>query len=375
MESNWKKCIDSQSPPESLNKKSIVFAIKKLSPGGGAEKQILLHYKSLQEMGYDVAIVSKVVDWDFVRSHISDARVITPKEFFLNHRAAILITYLMWDHCFGFLLSFFSIKWIPFERIHPKYYLRFPLDQPALRTLKYWFINFILKKKSYKIFVQTESAKKSRSELGVYPGKICVIPNSYPLPPAESIVANRQTWHVAAIGRLVDFKDFKLAFEVIKYANELSSRPVILDLVGDGPLAQELKEYSRKLGLDDRIQFHGFAKNPWKIAQGADLFVITSHIEGMPNTLGEAMAHGLPCVACNFPGGASELLGESIEIHRGQVVDSRDPRVIASKVVEILSNNNLRDELGQANKSRIASRFSREATMQRFHDALQSNSI
>ncbi|EPR31002.1 glycosyl transferase group 1 [Alkalidesulfovibrio alkalitolerans DSM 16529] len=75
-----------------------------------------------------------------------------------------------------------------------------------------------------------------------------------------------------------------------------------LDVVGEGSSEHALRELGRSLGIDDRLTFHGFQSNVRAFLERADVFVLPSRSEGLPNTLLEAMAFGLLPVARDVGG-------------------------------------------------------------------------
>lgn len=78
-----------------------------------------------------------------------------------------------------------------------------------------------------------------------------------------------------------------------------------LDIVGTGHEEEALKALATELGLADRVHFHGFSTDVGAALAEADLFALPSLSEGLPNTLLEALAQGLPAVARNV-GGVAE---------------------------------------------------------------------
>jgi glycosyltransferase involved in cell wall biosynthesis len=81
-------------------------------------------------------------------------------------------------------------------------------------------------------------------------------------------------------------------------------------IVGTGRIEAELKNLATSLGLDDRVIWHGFQKDVRSFLRKADVFLLPSYKEGLPNTLLEAMAEGLVCLARKV-GGIKELWPES----------------------------------------------------------------
>jgi len=77
-------------------------------------------------------------------------------------------------------------------------------------------------------------------------------------------------------------------------------------IVGTGRIEAELKNLATSLDLDDRVVWHGFQKDVRSFLRKADVFLLPSYREGLPNTLLEAMAEGLVCVARDV-GGVAEV--------------------------------------------------------------------
>lgn len=84
-----------------------------------------------------------------------------------------------------------------------------------------------------------------------------------------------------------------------------------LDIVGDGPLHQNLKDLIIQLDLNDHIKLHGFIPNPFNLLANADVMVLPSLSEGMSRAVLEALFLGIPCVLRNVDGN-KELISERI---------------------------------------------------------------
>ncbi|HEX3384548.1 MAG TPA: glycosyltransferase family 4 protein [Mucilaginibacter sp.] len=81
------------------------------------------------------------------------------------------------------------------------------------------------------------------------------------------------------------------------------------DIYGSGSLASDINEKVNKLGLSKVFRLRGWANEDTKLKalEEADIFVLPSHREGMPNALIEAMASGLPCISSEV-GGVPDLI-------------------------------------------------------------------
>ncbi|RLT20789.1 MAG: glycosyltransferase, partial [Planctomycetota bacterium] len=111
---------------------------------------------------------------------------------------------------------------------------------------------------------------------------------------------------LVAAGRLAPWKGFP---DLIRAVKELSGRKQArLLILGDGPLRPELEALIIELGLSDVVSLLGYVENPLKYFKRADVFVLSSHVEGLPNVLIEAMMCGCTPVSTDCPTGPREVL-------------------------------------------------------------------
>ena len=114
---------------------------------------------------------------------------------------------------------------------------------------------------------------------------------------------------IITCGRLEAQKNHKLLIDA--FAEVVKEHPYArLKIYGEGSLRDVLQEQIDKLGLHDKAFLMGATNDVAKALQTADLFVLSSDYEGMPNALMEAMAAGVPCISTDCPcGGPRELFG------------------------------------------------------------------
>ena len=114
---------------------------------------------------------------------------------------------------------------------------------------------------------------------------------------------------IITCGRLEVQKNHKLLIDA--FAEVVKKHPYArLKIYGEGSLRNVLQEQINKLGLHDKAFLMGATNDVAKALQTADLFVLSSDYEGMPNALMEAMAAGVPCISTDCPcGGPRELFG------------------------------------------------------------------
>ena len=82
-------------------------------------------------------------------------------------------------------------------------------------------------------------------------------------------------------------------------------------ILGEGPLKEELLREANALGLPGYVFFEGFQADVRPYLQAASAFILTSHLEGLPLSVLEAMACGLPCIVTNV-GGSAEAVSDHV---------------------------------------------------------------
>jgi glycosyltransferase involved in cell wall biosynthesis len=140
-----------------------------------------------------------------------------------------------------------------------------------------------------------------------------------------------------------------------------------LDIVGDGPIRQELEEQSTTLEIQDRTRFHGHISSPVDMFNAASVFVLPSRFEGMPNSLLEAMSSGLPPIVSDSSPGPLEMVEHE---RTGLVVPVEDIQALAEAMLRLATNEALRVKLGNEARS-LASRHEWENVEADWCDALQ----
>ncbi|MBQ3219459.1 MAG: glycosyltransferase family 1 protein [Clostridia bacterium] len=103
---------------------------------------------------------------------------------------------------------------------------------------------------------------------------------------------------VGHVGRFMRQKNHKFLIRVFKEICNRNPNAKLM-LVGVGELEKDIKEQVKQLGLDEKVIFTGVRSDVPKLLSAMDVFVFPSFYEGMPNTVIEAQATGLPCVVAD----------------------------------------------------------------------------
>ncbi|HEY6968214.1 MAG TPA: glycosyltransferase [Candidatus Angelobacter sp.] len=114
--------------------------------------------------------------------------------------------------------------------------------------------------------------------------------------------------HLVSAGRLSHEKGFDVLVAALPRVLERLPKAELV-ILGEGHLKKDLIEQATRLGLNVKVRFPGFQSNPWRYFRHADLFVLASRHEGMPNAVLEALALGTAVVATDCPGGIREIQG------------------------------------------------------------------
>ena len=154
-----------------------------------------------------------------------------------------------------------------------------------------------------------------------------------------------------------NFYPYKGHEELVEAAARIvpAFRNVIFLMVGrDSGTLEAMRSRVRERGIEGSVRFAGSRTDVPDLLRAADLFVHPSREEGFSNAILEAMAAGLPVVAC-YVGGNPEAI---VDGETGRLVPPRNAAAFASAVAELLSDPEKRKAMGEAGRHRATERFS-----------------
>lgn len=143
-----------------------------------------------------------------------------------------------------------------------------------------------------------------------------------------------EIWRFISVGRLTPIKNHKFMIDAMKIVRR-DVRNFELDIYGIGSLMDELKDYSKELGLQDNIQFKGIRTDIEHAYREAHLYLHTAAHEPFGLVLIEAMASGLPVVSCK-----STTIGSPIRSGvNGLIPDQNTPEAFAELILKLMQDD------------------------------------
>jgi glycosyltransferase involved in cell wall biosynthesis len=216
-------------------------------------------------------------------------------------------------------------------------------------------LKFILRNIS-KLVCTSSKMKEEFLVEGIDGDKIILIPNGVNV--SNLSRSFKDCSSLLYLGRFTKTKNIEtIIFAFSKIIMDINSN-LRLTLIGDGPESDYIIDLIKKHNLEKNILLTGFVDNPGDYLKKSDLFIFPSLIEGLSNSLIEAMSHKLPCIVSNIPGNV-EVLGEnnlSYNIEKGKFIKTKygilfnpsDIEGLFNSVKFMLENPDIRKELGES---------------------------
>lgn len=259
------------------------------------------------------------------------------------------------DHTFpADYLHYLKLQWGPFPYI--------------VRRFAAWFYN-----RSDFVTIPSENLKKELVEYGLYrPSKI--ISNHVPADLFRPLFKEECKKKIGLadkailiFGRIAKEKSLDVALDVFKEVAARSDAELIM--VGDGPYRQTIEGKVKELGLESRTRFLGVLRGERlvEVINACEVFLMTSTSENQPMSMLQAMACGLPVVIANA-GGPPEYVEEG---KSGYVVEPRDIKIFAGRILELLQNDELAQKMGERGRV-ISLEFSPEKITKQFEEIYKS---
>lgn len=137
---------------------------------------------------------------------------------------------------------------------------------------------------------------------------------------------------ISTICRLSKEKSIQKILYAINYLN--INKNIKFNIIGDGPEKKFLKNLSKKLHLDKNVKFYGHQNNIEKFLLKTDLYINSSHFEGFPNSVAEAVNFGIPVICSQSHGGINEILMNG----KAGTIFHSDYKNLANEIKKFLNN-------------------------------------
>ncbi len=158
--------------------------------------------------------------------------------------------------------------------------------------------------------------------------------------------------HVGVVGALREEKNHELFLQVAVLVLRKHSG-VRFHVAGDGSRMEYLRGMCSSLGLDGHVTFHGAVQDVAPVVAAFDVQLLTSHLEAFPQVLLEAMASGVPVCATDV-GCVRDMVTDGLN---GYVSPPGDAEAMAANVAKLLSDENLRRQMGVAGRRVVEQRY------------------
>lgn len=191
------------------------------------------------------------------------------------------------------------------------------------------------------VFSMTRPMTEWLVKEGLNPNAISLVNNCVDVRSVRSGVTgvkprDRETVDIGMFSRFLPRKRVDVAVEAFAMLRrEYGHEEVVLHLAGLGPTREKIEKMAARLGVDDRVRFHGFLSNPLSLMDAMDMVLLTSDSEGLPRCLMEALSLGKTCVASDIPG-IRELVHDRTT---GYLFPPGDAGALAAVMDDIIRNN------------------------------------
>jgi len=311
---------------------------------GGAERVISILSDSLCKMGHEVEILLyynrpifyKLNESVFVHSdedHIGKSGVLKHirwrRKYIKERNPDVVISFLAPFNMINIVaMAGLKIPLIVADRNDPKRVPENFLIRKARDFLYRFASGIVLQNETNRSYFSRTVQKKSAVifnplNLGEYEG--------------AALRCEEKSKSIVSVARVIEQKNPMMLLNAFStLSNEFPDYNLVF--YGDGDMREDVLEEAKRLGLSGRVEAPGAEKNVFEKTKSAELFVMTSNYEGMPNALIEAMCMGLPCISTKVSGAVDVIKnGEN-----GLLVDCNDEAALVKAMRKMLTEEDFR---------------------------------
>jgi len=326
---------------------------------GGAEKQLYLLAKSLFENNYKIMVISLTKDeyWEkeLIKIGINVENIpqmSRVKKFLAIHKLVkqiepnIVYSFHFYTSFYAGLLRLFHKNLLTIGSIRND-----GISEIRANGMWSWFHMH----SCHKIISNNLFGKQMICEkLKISTEKISILNNAFEFKNHLNQVSSREKSRAAFVGRLVDSKDPLMLVEIWK-RNHTMDMGIHLDIIGDGILKTEIENAIVECKLGSCINLLGIKENASGILSQYNFLISTSHHEGTPNVVLEALANECLVICRNYAG-ISEML---MAIHGKYKILIFDTVEEAREIIqEVIQNPSKYEELRNLGRKWVLDNYS-----------------
>lgn len=260
--------------------------------------------------------------------------------FLYDTRPDIVVSTFSNDSDFLYKINDGSKKILEYHFSHDGYksqikYAGLSFSHKLLLVLRLWKQEYLAKKYDAFVVLTHEDASSWRGlkNLHVIPNMLSFKPNTY---------SSCQHKRVIAVGRLDFQKKFIRLIEIWSETHKICS-DWKLDIFGEGPDEELLKERINTLGLSDVVSIHKPTKAIEEEYLQSSILCMTSTYEGWGLVLTEAMSCGIPCIAYACKCGPRDIIDNGVT---GYCIEENEKNEFVKKLVVLMQDDELRMKMG-----------------------------
>ena len=373
----------------SPKKTRVLFSIGSMS-GGGAERQTINYLRYLDRSRYEPSLYLHYRQGEFLSQIPEDVpitafwdrhrppRIHLPGRIFgLQSRdlAEVLAAQRIAAVCSVTFLASLVVDratrrrvtpWLAIEMADPRLDLVHQLKR--FRTVKRWLLSRAYRRANFAIAVSEGCREGMQHAYRLSNEQIVVIRNFVDLSEIDRLACQPTPqpesagFRVVTMGRLDKQKGQIFLLQAMdQLVHRLGRNEVRLDILGQGPMEDELKSFVHRRNLTDHVRFVGFLENPFAWIARCHLFCLPSIYEGLPLALLEGMACRVPVLATDCPSGPREVLDGG---RFGRLVRPGDVGALAGAIQDAMDHYPNWTSGVDAARQRVEREFSVESEME-----------
>ena len=330
--------------------KKIFFLIDTL--GAGGSERVLSELANFKSNHYEVYLITinqpkNVKDFFVLNSKIKRIRIYENlkglsfisriykiilvikklRKLIVLHNPSTIISFLTFSNLVNILSSLWNKKHkcLISERINPKF---------IKKNIMYHILSYIFYRYADNLIVQSNIIKKS---LHSYNKNIVVIENHVRDIYGKNILLNKKRISFLNISRLDEQKNIFFLIQTFEYIL-IYNRNIKLNIIGDGELKEEIRNYIKKKDLKKNIVLLGKKKNIDRYLKSSNFYIHSAKTEGMSNAILEAMSANVPCIILKHRS-QHNLLKNNKNCF---IIQTKNKIVFAEEILKILKFNNFK---------------------------------